>query len=228
MQPAFSTGPQTKMPPSNTDMWMACNAVMDSASSGLFKGNKTEFFGSDVIPASAPSFTLTQNAAIGALLAKKGDLVVSGLEGLFGYAKGLPLPRKPLFQAGLSPKQVRAAACRNFPDDPNDPKIAYKGRPLQGIWATAPYLHDGSVPNLWEILLPPAKRSTAFNVGTREFDPKLVGYETGPSADNTFIFQTHDASGALLDGNSNDGHDYGNAAMTDDERWALIEFMKTL
>jgi cytochrome c peroxidase len=228
MQPAFSTGVQTKMPPSDTDMWMACNAVMDAASSGLFKGNKTEFFGADVIAASAPSFTLTQNAALGALLAKKGDLVVGGLEGLFGFAQGLPLPRRAFFQAAVSPKQARANACRAFKDDPANPKIAYKGRPLQGIWATAPYLHNGSVPNLWEILLPPAKRSASFNVGTRAFDPKLVGYVTTPSADNSFVFQTHDASGAPIDGNSNAGHDYGNAAMSDDDRWALIEYMKTL
>jgi hypothetical protein len=128
----------------------------------------------------------------------------------------------------VSPKQARAAACKAFQDDPNDPKIAYKGRPLQGIWATAPYLHNGSVPNLWEVLLPPAKRSPAFNMGTREFDPKLVGYVTAPSVDNSFVFQTHDASGAPLDGNSNAGHDYGNATLSDDDRWALIEFMKTL
>jgi hypothetical protein len=222
MQPAFSSGVQTKMPPSDTDIWMACNAVMDAASSGLFKGNKTEFFGSSVIGASAPSFTLTQNAAIGALLAKKGDLVVTGLEGLFGFANGLPLPRRPFFQANISPKQARAIACKAYKDDPTDPKIAYKGRPLQGIWATAPYLHNGSVPNLYEILLPPAQRSPSFNVGTREFDPVRVGYRPEPSADNSFVYQTS------LDGNSNAGHDYDNAAMSDADRMALVEFMKSL
>jgi hypothetical protein len=228
MQPAFSTGPQTKIPPSDTDMWMACNAVLDSANSGRFAGNKTRFFGTDVIQASASSFTLTQNAALGAILAKKPDLVISALEGVFGFARGLPLPRRAFFQAGISPKQARAAACKSFKDDPADPKIAYKGRPLQGIWATAPYLHNGSVPNLYEILLPPASRSKTFNLGTREFDPKLVGYQTAPSPENSFVFQTHDASGAPLDGNSNEGHDYGNATMSDDDRWALVEFMKTL
>jgi hypothetical protein len=72
------------------------------------------------------------------------------------------------------------------------------------------------------LLLPPADRSTTFNVGTREFDPKTVGYETAPSADNSFVFQTN------LDGNSNAGHDFNAAAWTDAQRWALIEYMKTL
>jgi hypothetical protein len=226
MQPAFSSGPRTKIPPSDTDMWMACNAALDSANSGLFTGNKTEFFGTDTIGVTARSIMLTQNAAIGALLAQKAALAESAIDGLFGFARGLPLPIRPLVQAQItrqpSPKQVRATACRNFADDQNDPKIAYKGRPLQGIWATAPYLHNGSVPNLWEMLLPPAKRSASFNLGTREFDPVHVGYETAPSADNGFVFRTQ------LEGNSNAGHDYGNAALSDDDRWALIEFMKTL
>jgi cytochrome c peroxidase len=173
VQAAFSSGAQTELPPSNTDMWMACNAVMDTANSGRFQGNKTEFFGSSVIPASTSSFTLTQNAALGAILGKKADLVTSALDGLFGFAKGLPLPRQAIFAVGISQKQQRAAACKAFKDDPKAPKIAYKGRPLTGIWATAPYMHNGSVPNLWEVLLPPEKRSVTFNVGTREFDPAL-------------------------------------------------------
>jgi cytochrome c peroxidase len=214
--------------PAGTDMWMACNALLDSANSGAFEGNKAQFFGSETIPASAPSFTLTSNASLGAILGKKPDLAANALEGIFGYAKGLPLPGQ-IFAVGLTPKQARAAACKGFKEpDPANPKLVYKGRPLQGIWATAPYLHNGSVPNLWEILLPPAKRSSDFNLGTREFDPKLVGYVTTPSADNSFVFHTHDASGAPLDGNSNAGHDYNNAGLSDDDRWALVEFMKTL
>src|SRR5690606_18198960 len=53
--------------------------------------------------------------------------------------------------------------------------MAYKTQPLAGVWATAPYLHNGSVPNLYELLLPPEQRSVKFWVGNREFDPKHVG-----------------------------------------------------
>ena len=60
-------------------------------------------------------------------------------------------------------------------DLPQAPET-YKARPLNGIWATAPFLHNGSVPNLKEILLPADQRSKTFFLGTREYDPATVGY----------------------------------------------------
>ena len=51
----------------------------------------------------------------------------------------------------------------------------YKARPLNGIWATAPYLHNGSVPNLDALLRPAKDRPTSFSIGTRTFDPEKVG-----------------------------------------------------
>jgi cytochrome c peroxidase len=45
------------------------------------------------------------------------------------------------------------------------PLFAYKARPLDGIWATAPYLHNGSVPTLYDLLTPPDQRPASFNVG---------------------------------------------------------------
>lgn len=56
--------------------------------------------------------------------------------------------------------------------------LVYKARPLNGIWATAPYLHNGSVPNLWQLLQKPAERVTRFWVGSRQFDPINVGFIT--------------------------------------------------
>lgn len=47
---------------------------------------------------------------------------------------------------------------------------AYKARPLDGVWATPPFLHNGSVPNLFQLLSPAAERSPQFYVGTFEFD----------------------------------------------------------
>ena len=54
---------------------------------------------------------------------------------------------------------------------------AYKGRSLNGIWATAPYLHNGSVPTLWDLLNPAEKRPKSFKIGVREFDPVNVGFK---------------------------------------------------
>ena len=47
----------------------------------------------------------------------------------------------------------------------------YKPRPLDGVWATPPFLHNGSVPTLYQMLLPPEQRDEKFFVGRREFDP---------------------------------------------------------
>jgi mono/diheme cytochrome c family protein len=102
--------------------------------------------------------------------------------------------------------------------------LVYKARPLNGVWATAPYLHNGSVPTLWSLLQTPETRPVEFRVGNREFDPVNVGYNTelGPS-----IFNVLDVDGNTIAGNANSGHTYG-TALTNDDKWALVEYMKTL
>jgi hypothetical protein len=111
-----------------------------------------------------------------------------------------------------------AAGSRLTFDEPARIDFAYKGRPLNGIWATAPFLHNGSVPNLDELLKPPAKRVKKFKVGSREFDPVHVGFRSDVG---DFDFDT------ALPGNSNAGHDY-DREFTADERLQLIEYMKSL
>jgi hypothetical protein len=63
----------------------------------------------------------------------------------------------------------------------------YGTRPLSGVWATAPYLHNGSVPNLYELLLPAARRSRTFPVGHTEYDPARVGYVTTRAAQLVYV-----------------------------------------
>lgn len=134
------------------------------------------------------------------------------------------------------PKQQQLAysGFRYAPDGkPDKPKnvLAYKAGPLAGVWATAPYLHNGSVPTLSDLLLPPAERPGVFYVGSRAFDPVHVGYRNRGAdltmADQQLLFR-YDTS---LPGNSNAGHAYPNPARivyTDADRIALIEFMKSL
>ena len=106
---------------------------------------------------------------------------------------------------------------------------AYRAPALHGVWATAPYLHNGSVPNLYQMLVPAERRDAVFYVGRREFDPKQVGVETGPS-ETAFRFDTS------IPGNWNRGHEFRNAPLgngvigpelSDAERWELIEYLKT-
>jgi hypothetical protein len=99
--------------------------------------------------------------------------------------------------------------------------LAYRARPLNGIWATAPYLHNGSVPSLYDLLLPSAQRPRIFYVGSWEFDPVHVGVETGSPFNGAFTFD------ARLPGNSNAGHEYG-IGLSEPEKMALIEYLKTL
>lgn len=106
---------------------------------------------------------------------------------------------------------------------------SYKARPLHGVWATPPFLHNGSVPTLYQLLSPEEERAASFWVGTREFDPKHVGYRSEP-IENGFLFDTS------LPGNANTGHQFRDdggvgvigPALSPDERLALIEFLKVL
>ena len=124
--------------------------------------------------------------------------------------------------------------------------LGYKPRPLSGVWATPPYLHNGSVPTLYQMLLPPAQRDAKFFVGRREYDAVHVGYVTKPDEDG-------DDDGFWLDtslaGNRNTGHAFeADAAtwrkhlespatnplpsgvigplLTDAERFDIIEYLK--
>ena len=96
--------------------------------------------------------------------------------------------------------------------------VKYKARPLNGIWATAPFLHNGSIPNLWELLKPADQRVTNFFVGSREIDTTNVGFKSdeGPSEFDT-----------SLKGNLNTGHEYG-TALSDVKKRQLIEYLKSL
>jgi hypothetical protein len=99
----------------------------------------------------------------------------------------------------------------------------YLARPLNGIWATGPYLHNGSVPTLYD-LLHSEQRPAKFKTGGREFDPVKIGYQGDLtiSAPNVWVFDTSQP------GNSNIGHS-GEAFGTllpEDQKAALLEYLK--
>jgi hypothetical protein len=114
----------------------------------------------------------------------------------------------------------------------------YKARPLDGVWATAPYLHNGSVPTLHALLTPQNERPKLFCVGSRQFDPKNVGLPLDPLS-CAIGLTTFDATEP---GSSNLGHSFEGTetdrakrppgvigrALTADERDDLIEYLKTL
>lgn len=122
----------------------------------------------------------------------------------------------------------------------------YKPRPLAGVWATPPFLHNGSVPSIYQMLMPPEERDKRFFVGRRDYDPVHLGYVSTPAAGRErdgLWFDTR------LSGNHNTGHGFTASPaqwaayradykanplpkgvigplLTHDERMALIEYLK--
>jgi cytochrome c5 len=132
----------------------------------------------------------------------------------------------------------------NCPNPNNGRVTHYRARPLNGIWATAPYLHNGSVPSLYWMLKPAAERPKQFCMGLRDFDPQQVGYrvEAGQKprcGTGETLFLTTNADGSPVPGNSAQGHSLEGTPgpdkpgvigrlLTEDERYDLIEYLKTL
>jgi hypothetical protein len=123
------------------------------------------------------------------------------------------------------------------------PELYYRARPLNGVWATAPYLHNGSVPSLYWMLTPAADRPTKFCIGARDFDPEQVGFrvvgDNPKCKTGETLFSTTARNGTSIAGNSVLGHSFEGTqkpykkgvigrTLTDDERYQLIEYLKTL
>lgn len=108
--------------------------------------------------------------------------------------------------------------------------LAYKARTLEGIWATPPFLHNGSVPNIYELLSPVAERSKQFWTGGFEYDPVKLGYVTTQSNGNYFLLDTS------VGGNANTGHEFNDGKgpgiigpkLSHAERMDVIEYLKVL
>lgn len=147
------------------------------------------------------------------------------------FAETLPNLKKPfpvVIKATLA--EIKQVALKEF--DPAEQKEIlaqpvtwcgpgeYSARSIKGAWATAPYLHNGSVPTLDDLLKPAKDRPKTFYVGSREYDVAKLGYV---SDEKMSPFDTTKL------GNSNAGHEgdrYG-TSMSADDRKDLLEFLKT-
>lgn len=133
---------------------------------------------------------------------------------------------------------------------------AYKPRPLAGIWATPPFLHNGSVPTIYDLLSPARDRPVTFHVGSREFDPVLLGIYDGlgrgaavppdPARPSRAAMERFWIFDTAKDGNHHTGHEFDTEydpvkverhepqsrpgligpLLTHDERMAIIEHLK--
>ena len=104
--------------------------------------------------------------------------------------------------------------------------FGYANMPLDGLWLRAPYLHNGSVPTLRDLLEPGDKRPSEFYRGYDVYDPDKVGFVSSVAEEGGRKYFRFDAT---LPGNGNRGHEgraYGTQLSADDKA-ALVEYLKT-
>jgi hypothetical protein len=199
-----------------TDPLMAENTIGYRGKTGIFKDRKTFYFTGPVLGEENRAVYIVNNLMVGVL---KNNPLQTQLAKRDAEALGHPDVIYP-------PKYVDGEIIERGQEISDHAVLAYKARPLNGVWSSAPYLHNGSVADMYQLLLPAAERDTTFYLGARDYDPKVLGYVNEPS-EGSFLFDT------TLPGNSNSGHEYGTgaydqAALTEQQRWALIEYLKTL
>ncbi|MBV7255598.1 hypothetical protein KCG44_02230 [Pacificimonas sp. WHA3] len=207
-----------------TDIGMACNAMLYESETVRMQGVKTELIGGGELPDVAPVGQMLEVSVKGVVADNVGTLVREVLANLWGV--------EPAFDEPVLTEMTPEDLCMSLIDTEQGRKaLQYKARPLDGIWATGPYLHNGSVRTLEQLLMRPEFRETEFWVGSTEFDADGIGFTSQASTDgSTFRFDTS------LPGNSNQGHVYGAEIFSGggddteqaDARRAILAYMKTL
>jgi mono/diheme cytochrome c family protein len=99
----------------------------------------------------------------------------------------------------------------------------YANQPLDGIWLRGPYLHNGSVPTLRDLLEAPERRPSSFYRGYDVFDQVNVGFVSNVASAGGRTFSRYDTS---MPGNGNGGHVYG-TTLSDEDKRAIVEYLKT-
>ena len=238
-----------------TDSFMARNSVRHAGRSGILRNQyiRTDV-GDILIDTRAPVAELLTVVTLGVVATPNPDH--------WKPRRGYEWARQMLSELVSNKIKPSIRRGKYSPDNTVEPfasLVSYKARSLNGIWATAPYLHNGSIPTLYDLLLLPRRkgdpasgeyRPEDFIVGSREFDPERVGFRS--QGYEGFLFKTK------LPGNSNAGHEYpprcdepaGKAPLAQaavppeleppsqdtpprcglsrDERWDLLEYLKTL
>jgi hypothetical protein len=199
-----------------TDPMMAKNAIFNKGKSGKFEGLPRYYVAGDPLPKVAPAIDIANHLMVGVIKNNPFQAYLAQKDAnAFGHGDEIH-----------PPKYVNGKIIESGQEVSEKALLAYKARPLNGVWSSAPFLHNGSVPNLYQLLLPAKDRVKQFYLGSMTYDPKYVGYEVTQVKD-AFLFDT------TLDGNSNAGHEYGTGygnipALSEAERWNLIEYIKTL
>lgn len=117
---------------------------------------------------------------------------------------------------------------------PTRASVGYQAPPLDGIWATAPYFHNGSVPTLQDVLKSnnrPKLYTRSFRTNEEDYDLEKVGWKVevlkAKPEKKLDAIEARKIYDTTQPGRGNQGHTYGDK-LTDEERRAVIEYLKTL
>jgi mono/diheme cytochrome c family protein len=192
--------------------------------------------------------------AVDARLAARGretfDDHCARCHGTYGPGGRYPNRIVPLETIGTDPVLAEAISARNVayynkswfaqeigPDGARyqfTEHHGYQAPPLDGVWATAPYFHNGSVPTVYQVLnsrVRPKIYTRSFGTGKEDYDPVRLGWKVtepaappdalAPGIDRRKVYDTS------LRGRGNGGHTFGDK-LTEEQRAAVIEYLKTL
>lgn len=212
-----------------------CEILSRTASSGVLEGARIPFInGGKALGATEPAFDLLSMSVIGAIIQNTVSSATMASSEMVseGMADAMPMEGMEGVE-DFPPELLQLQGA--FPDLESDGPMMmmatgeaieckYESRVLEGIWAAAPYLHNGSVPTLEALLMPAADRPASFAVGPA-YDIDKVGLATTQTVFN-YVLETTDCSD-LSSGNSRCGHDWG-TDLSDVDKRALLEYLKSL
>ena len=199
----------------------------------------------------APKYPLPIDPA----LARKGEQLFvqhcARCHGTYGEDGTYPNKIVPLDEIGTDPSRYRGLSeafgrhynqswfAREQPgwfadDYPGRFTVGYQAPPLDGVWATAPYFHNGSVPTVYHVLNSKARPkifTRSYRTGIEDYDPEKLGWrvqvlERGPDP-SLPPFEQRKVYDTTKPGRGNGGHTFGDE-LTEEERRAVIEYLKTL
>lgn len=195
------------------------NILAWTARTGVLEGAKIPLL-TKPLGATDAAFNVLSLSVLGTIIQHYAPIVAASqgaeTQGAETQAFHLPPNLKDLQDAFRTPAVVEGAETGPYP---------YESRVLEGIWATAPYLHNGSVPTLTDLLAPVEQRPAAFKIGPN-YDIEKIGLAAEQTKFGDQILTTTDCS-ARNSGNSRCGHDYGVTLSAADKK-ALLEYLKTL
>ena len=205
----------------------AWNNLQGEAASGVLAGTQQPPVIGQVLGATADEAAILGNAVIGTLLqdlwTHRAPLASRKRNGTW---QAVDADFHSLLSTNIDVAliEINVQIKDAFAKPPKTSGAAYESRVMRGIWAAAPYLHNGSVQSLAELLTPLAVRRKSFAVGPA-YDPVAVGLANEQPGVGT-VFTVGPCTGPD-GGNGNCGHEFGTDLPIPDKH-ALIEYLKKL